>query len=156
MENGIYVTIAGIEGLERLYQEARQLGLKLYSNDTKAVVGSEKALPYVIPNPAIQFQFARAGFGSTWLSMLCGTPLVVPQFDPTDDPEIYFNNITVEQTGIGIIYRGQPLADILAERERIRANCEAMRKKIIARWGTLDGNEVCAKLFTDHFLKGAR
>lgn len=153
MEQGIYVTITGIEGLERLYQEARELGLKLYSNDTEAVPGSVKALPHVIPNPAIQFQFARSGWGSVWLSMFVGRPIVVPQFDKTDDPEIYFNNIAVEQTGIGIIYRGQPLADILKERERVKANCAAMRKRITARFGTLDGNRVCAKLFADHFLK---
>lgn len=153
IDDGIFVTITGIPGLERLYEEARNLGLKLYSNDTEAVRGSEKQLPHIIPNKAIQFQFARSGWGSVWLSLFSGTPIVVPDFDPQDDPEIFFNNKMVEKLGIGIIYRGQPLSEILAARDMIRANCEAMREKIVERWGTLDGNSVCAKMFVDYFLK---
>ena len=152
MGEGLYVTITGIEGLERLYQEARALGLKLYSNDTKAVAGAEKALPHVIPNAAIKLQFARAGWGSIWLSMFCDTPLVVPAFDPTDDPEIYFNNRAVEGLGIGTIYQGQPLANILARSEAVRAASKEVRDDITARWGTLNGNDVCAALFVERFL----
>ncbi|MBX9907073.1 hypothetical protein K2X96_04235, partial [Patescibacteria group bacterium] len=149
---GIFVTITGIEGLERLYAEARALGLKLYSNDTDAVAGSVKALPHVIPNPAIAAQFARAGWGSIWLSMFCGTPLVVPQFDATDDPEIYFNNLAVEGLGIGIVYKGQPLADIIREGAAMRAQSEKISADILGLWGTLNGNDVCARLFADSFL----
>lgn len=153
MEEGLFVTITGIEGLERLYAEARELGLKLYSNDTSAVEGAQKALPHVIPNPAIKLQFARAGWGSIWLSMFCGTPLVLPKFDPTDDPEIYFNNEAVKGLGIGTIYTGQPLGDILAEGDAVRNASKAVCADIQTRWGTLHGNEVCAKLFADKFLE---
>jgi hypothetical protein len=152
MEDGLFVTITGIEGLERLYNEARELGLKLYSNDTKAVSGSEKALPHIVPNPAVKLHFARAGWGSIWLSMFCGTPLVLPRFDPTDDPEIYFNNVAVEGLGIGTIYEGQPLADILARGDMVRAASKQVCDDIQAQWGTLNGNEVCARLFADRFL----
>src|SRR3989344_6847874 len=113
IEKGIFVTITGIPGLDRLYDEARTLGVKLYSNDTKAVSGSVRALPHIIPNKNILFQFARSGWSSVWLSMLVGTPLVMPDFDPKDDPEIYFNNRAVETLGIGLVYRGEPLAGVL-------------------------------------------
>ncbi len=152
MDEGLFVTITGIEGLERLYQEARALGLKLYSNDTVAVEGSEKALPHVIPNPAIKLQFARAGWGSIWLSMFSGTPLVVPKFDSTDDPEIYFNNEAVKGLGIGTIYEGQPLSRILEEGEAMRAASKKVCADIKEKWGTLNGNDVCARLFADKFL----
>lgn len=152
MEEGLYVTITGIPGLERLYQEARELGLKLYSNDTEAVEGATKALPHVIPNPAIKLQFARSGWGSVWLSMFCGTPIVVPQFDPADDPEIYYNNQAVEGLGIGIVYRGQPLKEILSRSDAVRAAQKKVREELIARAGTLNGNEVCARLMVDKFL----
>lgn len=155
MDEGLFVTITGIEGLERLYAEARALGLKLYSNDPDAVTGAEKALPHVIPNPAIKLQFARAGWGSIWLSMFCGTPLVVPSYDPTDDPEIYFNNLAVEGLGIGMVYTGQPLAEILARSDAVRVASAAACADITRRWGTLNGNEVCAKLFADRFLAGS-
>lgn len=149
---GIFVTITGIPGLERLYSEARTLGLKLYSNDTKTVIGSVYALPHVIPNPNIVFQFARSGWGSVWLSMMSGTPLVIPEFDPKDDPEIYFNNLAVEKLGIGIIYRGQPLDEILAEAPRLKANSKKLCDKILARWDTIYGTKYCAKLFVDDFV----
>ncbi len=153
IKKGIFVTITGIPGLERLYRQAKELGLKLYSNDTEAVPGSIRALPWIIPNKNIVFQFARSGWSSVWISMISGTPLVVPDFDSKDDPEIYFNNQAIEKLGIGIIYRGQPLKEILKQAEKIRKNSQILKNKILKRWGTLDGNKYCAKLFTEHFLK---
>ena len=54
-EKGIFVTVTGIPGLERLYQEAKKLGLTIYSNDRKAVpfakigVGAPSAM--LTPDP---------------------------------------------------------------------------------------------------------
>ena len=152
IEKGIFVTITGIPGLERLYSEAKELGLKLYSNDPKAVPGSVRALPRVISNKNIIFQFARSGWSSVWISMISGTPLVIPDFDSKDDPEIYFNNKAIEKLGIGIIYRGQPLKEILRQTEKVRKNSQVLKNQILNRWGTLDGNQYCAKLFVEHFL----
>lgn len=152
IEPGIFVTITGIPGLERLYADAKRLGIKLYSNDPEAVPGSIKKLPHVIPNKNILFQFARSGWGSVWLSMMSGVPFVVPEFDPTDDPEIYFNNLAIEKLGIGAVYRGQPLEEILNKREELKKNSKSICDKILSRWGTLDGNRFCAKLFAEDFL----
>lgn len=149
---GIYVTITGIPGLERLYGEAQKLGLKLYSNDPKTVPGSEKLLPHVVPNPKIKLQFARSGWGSVWLSMLSGTPFVTPDFDPKDDPEIYFNNLCIEKLGLGVIYRGQPLSEILSQAEVLKPKIRAMNKSLLDRFGTYDGNQYCAKIIIDDFL----
>ncbi|MDP3779287.1 MAG: hypothetical protein Q8R30_04570 [bacterium] len=152
IEKGIFVTITGIPGLERLYRDAKRLGLKLYSNDIEAVPGSVYMSPHVIPNKNIILQFARAGWSSIWISMIAGTPLVVPDFDSHDDPEIYFNNKSVEELGLGIVYRGQPLEEILEQAPRIKASCEDMKKQILEKWGTLDGNRCCAKMFAEDFL----
>ncbi len=149
---GIYVTITGIPGLERLYDEARKLGLKLYSNDTKAVSGSEKLLPHIVPNPKIKLQFARAGWGSIWLSQLSGTPFVAPAFDPLDDPEIYFNNKCVEKLGLGIIYNGQSLSDLISEAESLKPRIQVFNQKLLNQFGTLDGNRYAAKMIVDDFL----
>lgn len=152
IEKGIFVTITGIPGLERLYRDAKRLGLKLYSNDTEAVPGSTYMSPHVIPNKNILLQFARAGWSSIWISMICGTPLVVPEFDYYDDPEIYFNNRSVEELGLGIIYRGQSLEEIFKEVSTIKTSCEKIKNEILTRWGTLDGNRYCAKMFVRDFL----
>lgn len=151
--SGIFVTVTGIPGLERLYGDSKRLGIKLYSNDTNAVPGSERALPHIISNKNILFQFARSGWSSVWISMISGTPLVVPDFDKEDDPEIYFNNRSIEELGLGIVYRGQKLEEILSKRGSIQKSCKAMCDNILKRWGTLDGNAYCAELFADDFLK---
>jgi hypothetical protein len=151
---GIFVTVTGIPGLERLYADAKRLGLRLYSNDTDALpAGGVYASPRAIPNKNMVLQFARAGWSSIWISMMCGTPLVVPDYDPKDDPEIYFNNLSVEALGLGVIYRGQALGDILREAGRIKESYKKINREILDRWGTLDGNRYCAKLFADDFLK---
>lgn len=153
LEDGLYVTITGIPGLERLYREALELGFKLYSNDTTAVGVIKRTLPKVISNQAIKLQFARSGWGSVWLSMFCGKPIVVPEYDPMDDPEIYFNNKAVEELGIGIVYRGQSLSDIIAQTEVVRANQKKLCTEIKDRWGTLNGNHECARLMVDNYLE---
>jgi len=149
IEPGIFVTITGIPGLERLYADAKRLGLKLYSNE---LATSTHALPRIIANNRISFHFARAGWSSIWISMISGTPLVVPGFDPYDDPEIYFNNKSVEELGLGVVYRGQPLEEILERRDAIRESYARMRAEILRRWGTLDGNQFSAQIFAKDFL----
>jgi len=153
MQPGIFVTVTGIPGLERLYEEARELGLLLYSNDTEAVPGSVFALPESVTNDAMAFQFARSGWGSVWLSLFVGLPIVIPEYDKNDDPEIFFNNLMVEKLGLGIIYRGQPLTDILTQRGNITKNYEHMRENVTKRFSSFDGNRYAAKIFVDDFLK---
>lgn len=146
---GIYVTITGIPGLERLYREAHELGLKLYSNDPNAVSGAEYLSPHVISNPVIKLQFARSGWGSIWHSQLSGTPFVAPAFDRFDDPEIYFNNLCIEKLGLGIVYRGQPLSEILDAADQLRPGIKALNQRLLRQFGTLNGNEYAARLIVE-------
>ena len=151
-KRGILVTVTGIAGLERLYDEARGLGLELYSTTEGVPPGSRRVPPDVIIEQNIAFQFARAGWGSIWLSLTSGVPVVVPEFDPTDDPEIYFNNRMVEQLGIGIVYRGEPLGEIIERLSAVRSHQAKLCADILARWNTLDGHQVSAKKFASDFL----
>ncbi|MDP3772337.1 MAG: hypothetical protein Q8Q94_03115 [bacterium] len=151
LEPGIFVTITGIPGLERLYADAARLGLKLYSNNTDVVSGSVHLSPHVIPNKNISFQFARAGWSSIWLSMISGTPLVVPDFDLHDDPEIFFNNRSVEKLGLGMIYRGESLEEILKRSDDLKKSMARMKDEVLHRFGTFDGNRACAELFAKDF-----
>mgnify|MGYP001603163284 CR=1 FL=1 len=153
LASGIYVTITGIPGLERLYADARRMGITLYSNDIAAVAGAIQASPRVIPNERILFQFARSGWSSVWTSMLSGTPIVVPDFDSEDDPEIYFNNKTIEALKIGFVWRGESLEDIVNAIAELKEPCGRIRKRIEEKWGTVDGNRYSAKLFVDDFIK---
>jgi hypothetical protein len=153
IDPGIFITITGIPGLERLYTEAKQLGLKLYSNDPGAVPESVQALPHIISNKNISFQFARSGWSSVWISLISETSLVVPEFDRHDDPEIFFNNMCVQAMELGVIYSGQPLEEIVKKTPGIIASYQKLKKEILVKWGTLDGNRYCAELFVKDFLR---
>lgn len=144
IKSGIFVTKTGIPKLERLYESAEKLGLKVYSSD--------KYSPKLVTNKNIVAHFARSGWGSVWLSLLAEKPIVVPEYDLADDPEIYFNNLAIEELGIGMIYRGEPLKEILERLEKAKESCRKIKKDILARWGTLDGNAYCAKVFAKDFV----
>ena len=148
---GIYVTVTGIPGLERLFQEAKALGMHLYTNDPDAVPGGERMLPHVVPNPAIQFQFARSGWGSVWGSQLSGTPLVVPDFDPADDPEILFNNRCIEALGLGIVWRGESLQELIGDSDALRPGIGQRNTELRRSFGTLNGNRYAAALIANDF-----
>ena len=152
IERGIFVTVTGIPGLERLYSEARKLGLRVYSNDVSAVPFGEKALPHIITNKNITLQFARSGWSSVWLSQLSGTPILVPEWDKYDDPEIYFNNLCIEKLGLGIVYRGQKIQEILKEAEALRPKIDAYNRNIYQRFSTFDGTKYAAELIIKDFI----
>ncbi|RJQ36791.1 hypothetical protein C4552_02780 [Candidatus Parcubacteria bacterium] len=149
LDVGIFVTVTGIPGLERLFQEAKALGMHLYTNDPDAVPGGERMLPHVVPNPAILFQFARAGWGSVWLSQLSGTPLVVPDFDPADDPEILYNNRCIEVLGLGIVWRGESLQELISDSDALRPGIRARNEELRRRFGMLDGNRYAAAIIAN-------
>lgn len=150
---GLFVTVTGIPGLERLYEEAKEIGLSVYSNDTKAVPFATYAPPHIIGSSNILFQFARSGWSSVWLSMLSGSAIVVPEWDKYDDPEIYFNNICIEKLGLGIVYRGQPLDELLKEIKQLGTKIEECNKSLYQKFGTEDGTRYCAERISADFLK---
>lgn len=153
MAPGIYVTITGIPGLERLYAEARALGLTIYTNDPDRLPGSVRAHPDVIGNPAIKLSFARAGWGSIWRTQLVNKPIVVPAFDPKDDPEIFFNNRSIEALGLGIVYTGQPLQELATRCEALIPQIEKYNNALFDRFGTLDGNALIASKIVLHLSR---
>jgi len=153
INRGIYVTVTGIPGLERLYREAAELGLQLYSNFPDSVPGSLGATPECIGHKNILLHFARAGWSSIWHSLCTATPLIVPRHDPKDDPEIFFNNACVDHLGIAKIYEGQSLQELLRSSDGLRQKSTALTEAVIKKFGTFDGNSYCAELFAKDFLK---
>jgi len=152
IERGLFITVTGIPGLERLYSQAVKLGLRVYSNDIRAIPYGEKALPRIITNKNIALQFARSGWSSVWLSQLSGTPILVPDWDRHDDPEIYFNNICVKKLGLGMVYKGQSLEEILEEAELVGPKIESYNKGLYQKFSTLDGTRYAAERIVKDFI----
>lgn len=148
LERGVYVSVSGIPGLDDLYKTVSKLGLKLYSNDPSKIPNSTLLSPHLISNPNIVAQFARSGWGSVHLSLLLGVPLIVPAFDPKDDPEIYFNNKCIEAFGLGIVYKNQSIEEI----QSLKTNISKFNKTIKEKFGTLEGVNYCAKLIVNSII----
>lgn len=152
IDKGIFVTVSGIPGLEKMYSVASKLNSKIYSNNPHAIPGSIKVSPKIIASKKIILHFARAGWNSVWLSLMSGTPLVLPEFDPSDDPEIYFNSLAIKKLGIGVVYNGQTTESLLEECEGKKNKILAVKKKIFDRWSIFDGTKYCARLFVSDLL----
>lgn len=151
LEEGIYVTITGIPGLERLYESAQRIGLHIYTNDPLQIPGSKHLSPAFIGHSSIRLHIARAGWSSIWLSLLTETPFVALPFDPDDDPEIFFNNLCIEKLGIGTVYNGQSLDSLLITAAELQKNMDRERKNLLKRFQTLDGLNAVAQWIADDY-----
>jgi hypothetical protein len=108
------------------------------------VKGSEKVLPSVLSSENAILHFARSGWGSAWLSLFTEVPIILPEYDGDDDPEIFFNNKAIEKFGFGMVYRGETLKEILARAPAMRAAARKTKREIMKRFGTCDGNKYSA------------
>jgi len=150
---GIYVTVSGIPGLDRLYSDMSAKEYHIYANDTNIISEATEALPWIIGDDAIKWHIARSGWGSVWLSIFTETPLLVPEWQPGDDPEIYFNNKRLEELGIARVYTGQSLEALEQFRSECIKNMKKLKGRIRRAHDTLDGIELVAKSISRHLVK---
>lgn len=152
LRKGIYVTVTGVYGLNHLFKEMKDIGLKLYSHKKGLLPFARKASPAIISHKNILLHFARIGWGSGWLSFFSETPLVALPFDSKDEPEVYFNNICLERTGLGKVYNGQSISELLEWGEIYKNNVRAIKNKLLEKYGTLNGVEYAAEKIINHYL----
>lgn len=154
VRKGVYVTVTGITGIsKRLFKELHKVGLKIYTNKPGSIPLSKKARPTIVFHRNIFLHFARIGWGSAWLSWSTKTPLIALPYDPKDDPEVYFNNICIEKIGLGKIYTGQTIEELLKFGEKYEENVKLINNKLLYKYGTLNGVEYTAQKIADHFMR---
>lgn len=154
VRKGVYVTVTGITGInKRLFKELHKVGLKIYTNKPGLIPFSKKARPTIISHRNVFLHFARVGWGSAWLSWSTETPLIALPYDTKDDPEVYFNNICIEKIGLGKIYTGQPIEELLEFRNQYKENLKLINNELLNKYGTLNGVEYIAEKIFDHFIK---
>jgi len=134
-EPSIYVSISGIPN-RKLDDIKNQIDLPVFTNKDTS--------PHIVADENVVFQVARSGWGACWMSLLTGTPLITPEYDPSDDPEIYFNNKRIEELGIGMIHKGEPISELMSELPRLKKAIEDYRSGLESKYGTLDGAEYIA------------
>lgn len=135
-EQSVYVSVSGIPN-QKLDSIMNKVDLPMLTN--------KDTLPHVLADENVVFQVARSGWGACWMSLLTGTPLITPEYDPSDDPEIYFNNKRIEELGIGVVHKGELISELLPELPKMKKSIEEYRSGLEEKYGTLDGAELTAK-----------
>ena len=87
-----------------------------------------------------------------WSANLTGTGLIVPPYSSGDDPEIYFNNKTILERELGVIFDGNPSSTI----ERAFMSVENAKKyysELDRKYDGKDGIDIAAKIICDYLGK---
>ncbi len=157
-DKGVYVMFSGtnsaIEISREVAQVAREAGLAVYSPPWVNVEGAVKAKPDTIPDRNIMAIIARSGWGTGWQAMNQEKPLLATPYAPGDDPEIYFNNKTIEALKIGRALRAE---DMTAQRlmeiiESLSIGTATLNQQIKERFGTNDGIDFVSSAIVQDFL----
>lgn len=154
LSKGVYVTITGIPGMERLFEEIKSEGLSIYTHKTGLIKRSKRAKPTEVMNHKnLLLHFSRIGWGSAWLSFLTETPLIALPYDEGDDLEVYFNNIALEKLGIGRVYRGESIKELLGWATEYKSNVRKIKEDLMKKYGTLDGAKYTAKKIVSDYIE---
>jgi hypothetical protein len=149
---GVYVTVTGIYGMEHLFEELHNTGFNIYTHKTGRIPFSRRSVPNIISRKNILLHFARVGWGSAWLSFFSRTPLIAMPYHAADEPEVYFNNICVEKLGIGKVFRGEHINELLEFGEEYKENVASISRELMIKYGTLNGVEYTARKIVNHYL----
>lgn len=148
---GMYVMVTGIDGLSGLFDGIERFGMKLYCPPFIDLPGADNThKPDFVSNPNIKYQFARSGWSSVWWSHMTDTPLITPAYSQGDDPEIYFNERTIRQLGLGTVFTaGEDPRNVLRDADSIRPSLTRVNKKLLSNYNTLDGINYTARAIVD-------
>ena len=155
LERGIYISVSGIPGLSPLYEEAFRLPQTIFTNDQSCGFAEDRVHPpRYIAHPSVDQVFARAAWNTIWLANLTGTPLVCPDYEEEDHPEIFFNIKTISKMGLAYIWdsRKYSLEQFMSEVPEGKKKPPKVYDKIHEQFGTLDGMKYCANIIVEDFL----
>ncbi|MDE1861068.1 MAG: hypothetical protein KGH72_05140 [Candidatus Micrarchaeota archaeon] len=143
---GIYAMFSGTKATREqnlaLVSHLRESGIAVYMPEWETTVqGAIPISPSVLPYRNIMAIFGRSGWGTGWQAQNLAKPWLVTPYHAGDDPEICFNNMTIEALGIGkVLDPGrldmQELKRLLRD---LPAGVEAVNSRIREKFGTLDG-----------------
>lgn len=158
-EEGAYVTISGIPGLENFYEVVKKLNLKLYSSKEIKNTTSQIENPEVLKNKNILFHFCRAGWGSIAKSIITEKPILTLPYQKGDDPEIFFNNKTLSNLNLALFFNENcEVKELLNYRNQIIENYKKLKVQLKKNFGTLNAFKyaykyICSYLSNQEYIK---
>jgi hypothetical protein len=157
-EPGIYAMFSGTGSAETtlrsLVESAEEAGLKVYTPPWVDVEGAAKISPDILTDENILAVFGRSGWGTGWQAQNLALPWIVTPYETGDDPEIYFNNKTVEALGIGRVLKDgditpKKLTEIIGQ---LSVGVQRVNGVIKDKFGTLDGIDFVSSAIAEDFL----
>ena len=157
-EPGIYVMFSGTgsntEASKSLVEAATESGLRVYTPPWVDVEGATSVSPDVLTDENIVAVMGRAGWGTGWQVQNLSLPWLVTPYEKGDDPEIYFNNKTIEALKIGKVLTGsdmtpQKLTEII---NTFSVGTQALNRRIKDEYGTLNGIDYISDAIAADFL----
>lgn len=152
---GLYTMITGIgPGLKDLFDKVAAFGMKIYYPPFVKDAGFEgdnSHTPDIIANPNIIYFYARSGWSSVWHPHMTETPLITPAYKEKDDPEIFFNEKTIERLRLGVVFHSNDYpTSVLSEADTLVPNYRDINRRLINNYQTLDGITYAARVITAH------
>ncbi len=159
-KSGVIVMFSGtgsaLEANKALIQAAHNAGIEAYSPPWIDIDGAEKLpLNIVFADKKMLAVLGRSGWGTGWQAFNLGLPWLVTEYQHGDDPEIYFNNKTIEALKLGKVIGPSITSEELTRLlKTISPGLLSLRESVEKRFGTLDGIDFIANhLFKDYLHK---
>ena len=156
VEPGIYVMFSGTGSIadttQKLIDAAGQGGLKVYTN--KEVEGATAVSPDVLTDENILAVLGRGGWGTGWQVQNLALPWFVAPYEQGDDPEVYFNNKTIDALKMGKVLTD---ADMTPDRLKdvikdFSVGMQEINQRIKDEFGTLNGIDFISGAIAEDFL----
>jgi len=118
--------------------------------------GTEKMPPSVMADSNIIAIMGRGGWGTGWQAMQLEKPWLVAPYQEGDDPEVYFNNKTIEALKLGKVIGSKGITgdELRRSAQEISPGLHSLNETIRQRFGTTNGIDYIADhIFEDLVLR---
>jgi len=156
VDPGVYIMFSGtgsaVEANQSMVRAAHEAGIKAYTPPWETMEGASKMPPSAMADSGIWAIGGRAGWGTGWQAMQLAKPWLVPPYQHGDDPEIFFNNQTIEALRLGRLVGAGGISgsELSRAAQNISPGIRSLNAAIKDRFGTTDGIQYIAdNIFQD-------
>lgn len=155
VDSGVYIMFSGtgsaVDANRSLIEAAHEAGIKAYSPPWETIEGAEKMPPSIMANENILAIMGRGGWGTGWQAMQLKKPWLVAPYQEGDDPEVYFNNKTIEALKLGKVIdsKGMSGDELRRSAQEISPGLHGLNEAIRQKFGTTNGIDYIA----DHIFQ---
>lgn len=155
VDPGVYIMFSGtgsaVEANRALIDAAHEAGIKAYTPPWETMEGTEKMPPSVMADENMLAIMGRSGWGTGWQAMQLEKPWLVAPYHEGDDPEIYFNNKTIEALKLGKVIGSEGISgdELRRSAQEISPGLHGLNETIKQRFGTTNGIDYIA----DHIFQ---